>query len=232
MAKRPVSGARGVVRDARAFEERRCLNRAQIGVLIVHLRRVVRAAPRDEMLLAEAIVWLRVRDAFAVLLLLLSGLRRFELCGLTVGDFNAASAKLLAVGKGKLLDHVPLPQPAVDLLLDWLAFKRLRGESLGPEAPLFCASGADEGGGFMSVSALRLRWKIVLAEAGLPTTFGVHATRHAAGLLVYAHTGGDLGKTARFLRHRDTATTSRHYMHIDGDQLRRELSTVDEWRSS
>jgi integrase len=230
MARRPESKARGDIHDARAFEESRCPSRDQIAKLVNYLHTIIRSAPRERELLAEDGVWLKVRDAFAVLALLLTGLRRFEFCGLTTGAFDASAAKLHVVGKGRVRDYVPLPDGAVRVLSDWLALKALRGESTQADAPMFCATGVGDGA-FMSFGALRLRWRRVLGAAGLPTGFGIHAARHAAGLIVYAATGGDLGKTARFLRHRDTAVTSRFYMHIDADALRRELATVDVWRA-
>ena len=41
---------------------------------------------------------------------------------------------------------------------------------------------------------------------------------------------GSIEKTARFLRHRDTATTAKHYLHIDAEELRGELSQIEIWR--
>ena len=229
MARRPESRARGEIDDVRAREATTVFGLSQIAILFTHLWTVVRAAPRSRELLAEDGVWLRARDAFAFLLLLLTGLRRFEFCRLTCDDFVAADARLWVVGKGRVRDYVPLPEPAVQLLRDWFGIKELRGESVAGDAPLFCATGIG-GGEFLSFSALRLRWKQVLAEAGLPVTFGLHATRHTAGLLAFAATGS-IEKTARFLRHRDTATTARHYLHVDADALRAELSAITLWRS-
>ena len=108
-----------------------------------------------------------------------------------------------------------------------MALKTIRGESLDADAPLFCATGVK--GGFLSFSALRLRWKHLLRELGLPDHYGIHSTRHAAGMIVFAQTEF-IEKTARFLRHRDTATTAKHYLHIDADDLRKELSTIEIWR--
>jgi integrase len=229
VARRAESRARGDIHDVRQREATTVFGRSQRALLFAHLWGIVRTAPRTRELLVEDGVWIRLRDAFAFLVLLLTGLRRFEFCGLTCGAFVAADAKLWVVGKGKVKDYVPLPEPAVQLLARWLDLKMLRRESVDRGAPLFCATGIG-GGEFLSLSALRLRWKQALAEAGLPTTFGLHATRHTAGLLAFAATGS-IEKTARFLRHRDTATTARHYLHIDPDSLRAELSAVDLWRS-
>jgi integrase len=227
VAKRPASKARGPVRDVRALEERRCMPRAMISVLTVHLRTIASAIPRDPTMLVETNIWLRLRDAYAFLSLLLTGLRRFEFCGVTCGDVDLALCRLWTIGKGKNRDFVPLSDQATGLLSAWLDCKSLRGESVDAEAPLFCATGVG-GSGFLSFGALRLRWKRVLVEAGLPEHYGVHATRHAAGLLVYAQTSS-IEKTARFLRHRSVSTTARHYLHIDADELRRELSVADLW---
>jgi integrase len=227
MAKRPQSRAKRDVRDVRAFEEKRCMSKRAIAILIGWLRAEIKNAARDKALLVEDRIWIATRDAFAFLFLLFTALRRFEFCATTCGDVDLQNSKLATLGKGNLRDFVPLPDQAVSLIRELLALKKIRGESLAPDAPLFCATGSQ--GGFLSFSALRLRWKRLLRELKLPEHFGLHSTRHAAGMLVFAQTQS-IEKTARFLRHRDTATTARHYLHVDVDDLRKELSSVDLWR--
>jgi integrase len=225
VARRPRSKASGPVRDVRALEEKRCLPRPLIVALVGHLRQVAAAVPRKAEMLAETTIWLRLRDAVGILLLLRTGLRRFEFLSLTCGDVDLDRGRLWVVGKNNNRDFVPLTDQAIALLTDWFACKRLRGESVDTEAPLFSATGPNESEGFMSFSALRLRWKKLLVDARLPTSYGIHSTRHAAGLIVFGHAG--LEKTSRFLRHRSLTTTAKHYLHIDADELRRELSTID-----
>lgn len=229
MARRPRSHSKREMHDVRAFEETRCLSKDAIARIIHRLHAKVRELAADPLLPCSSGRWLEIRDAFAFLVLLLSGLRRFEFCAAVCGDIDFATGKLWTVGKGNIRDFVPLSDQAILLLREWLRLKSLRGESTEHDQPLFCATGAQ--GGFLSFSALRLRWKQILHELDLPEHFGIHATRHAAGMLVFAQTGS-IEKTARFLRHRDTATTAKHYLHIDADDLRRELSSIEMWKES
>jgi integrase/recombinase XerC len=227
MARRPRSHSKHELRDVSEFEEKRLMTKTALALLVQHLYRKIAEATRDDALLREDRIWIEIRDAFAVLFLLLTALRRFEFCASTCGDVDLENAKLWATGKGNLRNFVPLPEQAITLIKEWLALKATRGESLAKDAPLFCATGPQ--GGFLSFSALRLRWKKLLREIGLPKHFGLHSTRHAAGMLVFAQTES-IEKTARFLRHRDTATTARHYLHVDVDELRKELSSIELWR--
>jgi integrase len=227
MASRPRSLSKHGVRDVRGAERKRCMTKHAIAILFAELRKKIATAVREKAVLAETRVWIEIRDAFAILFLLLTALRRFEFCGTTCGDVDLESAELRTIGKGNLLDNVPLPVQAVALIREWFALKEIRGESLDADAPLFCATGSQ--GGFLSFSALRLRWKKLLHELCLPEHYGIHSTRHAAGMVVFAQTQS-IEKTARFLRHRDTATTARHYLHVDVDDLRRELSSIEIWR--
>jgi integrase len=227
VAERPQSKAKGPVRDVRAREERRRLSREHLHRLAAYLYRVFFATLVDEALIGEDEVWRQLRDAFLVLLYLLTGVRRFEGAGLTHGDVDLLGGKLWVIGKGGIRDFVPLAAPAVRVLERWAELKKMRGEPTDQAAPLFASTGI--AGGFLSVAALRLRWKRVLRDAGLPTFYGVHALRHTAGMLVFASTAS-LEKTARFLRHRNTKITAEYYLHLDPDELRNDLAAIELWR--
>jgi len=212
VAKVVESKSKKDVRDVRAFEEKRVLAIPQALLLEQTLARQITSGD-----------WSSQQDAFAFRTLLRTGLRRFEFCKLRVGDF--VGDRLHVIGKGNLRDFVPLPEPAVTTLSQWLVVKQEKGESVESKAFLFLG----RGDGPMSFSLLRLRWKKMLALAGLKDHYGLHTLRHTAGLLVYAATG-DLAKTARFLRHTDTKTTADFYLHVDADQLRADLSKIDVWK--
>jgi integrase len=228
MAERPQSRARGAVRDVRAFEEKRVLKREHVAALMAYLFGIINVAALDAVVLAEDSVWLPLRNAFLIAILLLTGLRRFECCALSCGDIDLANGRLWVIGKGRAKDFVPLPAMAITLLTKWLDLKRRRGESTICDAALFAVTGRGAGG-FLSLSALRLVWKGTLAACGVPQRYGLHSARHAAGMLIFAETGS-IEKTARFLRHRSVRVTSEFYLHLDADELRRELSEIDLWR--
>jgi integrase len=223
MASRPRSRSSHPINDVRAFEEKRCFSKNALTMIIQHLHRCLETIPREKSYISEMQIWLELRDAFAFMFLFLTGLRRFEFCACTCGDVDLMNGKLFTVGKGNISDFVPLSDQAIVLLREWIDLKKAKRESITKESPLFCSTGAE--GGFLSFSALRLRWKRLMRELHLPEHYGIHATRHSAGMLVFAQTGS-IEKTARFLRHRDTSTTARHYLHIDIDSLRREISEI------
>jgi integrase len=229
VAARPESSARGDVRDVRQFESERCFTLRQTRLLVAYLWSIVKDAPSAPELLAENTIWLPLRDALAILFLLATALRRFEFCRAVVGDVDFDEARLLVIGKSKIKDNVPLSADVLALIRRWLDLKRLRGESTAPDAPLFCATGESRGT-FLSLSALRLRWKKVLADVGLSTEYGIHTTRHTAGLILLSETKS-LEKVSRFLRHQKLSTTETFYRHVDADELRREISKIDLWRS-
>jgi integrase len=169
--------------------------------------------------------WLAVRNVYLVRVLLRSGFRRFEMHRARCADAVLDKGEFWTVGKGNIRDYVPLPASGINTLAAWLDRKRAVGESTSPRAFLFVTR-ADEP---LSFGMIRLIWKEALGHAGLPLIYGIHTTRHTAGLIVFAQTGS-LEKTARFLRHRSLATTARFYLHIDSDALRRELAAVDVWK--
>jgi integrase len=206
------------------------LPRVHVASLFAFVSKVMQRAPTDAAALAEDAVWLPIRNGFIAATLLLAGLRRFELCTLTCGDIDFDRGRLWVIGKGKVRDFVPLPDVAVEMLRRWLALKRTRGESVTAAAPLFATTGAGAGS-FVSISALRLLWRDTLTAAGVPDSYTLHSARHAAGMLVFAHTGS-IERVARFLRHRSIRVTSEFYLHIDPEELRRQLSDIPEWRAS
>jgi len=220
MARLVESRSKKPVRDVRAFEEDRCLTLPQAIQLEEYISSAIQP-PHDW----PSVDRLFLRDAYAIRILLRTGLRRFEFCKLRCGDFVPEEGKLWTVGKGNIKDFVPLPDAAVATIREWLALKAAHGESVAPRAFLFVG----RGDGPLSFSSLRNSWKAVLKGAGLLDKYGLHTLRHTAGLIVWAKTE-NLEKTARFLRHVDTATTSRFYLHIDAVKLRAELSEVELWK--
>lgn len=227
MAKLIESKSKKPVRDVRAFEEDRCLTLKEVGVLEETLQREIKEAlQRDPG--ADNAAWVRLRDAYAIRTILRCGLRRFEFLKIRCGDVDLDEGKLWVVGKGNIKDNVPLPDPAIETLRAWLEAKeRFAGESVASSAFLFCVRmGVDEP---MSFSTLRLHWKEILRKAGLDQKYGLHALRHTAGLIVFGRTRS-IEETARFLRHTDIATTARHYLHVDAEKLRKELSDTNLWR--
>jgi len=154
------------------------------------------------------------RDAAVVAVLYASGLRRAELCGLDLDDFDPAECVLtVRAGKGRQDRRVFLARGACDLVREWI---EARGEEAGP---LFCpVSAAGE------VRTTRLRGESVLyilkkrqREAGLDGITPHDFRRgYVSGLLA---AGVDVFTVQRMAGHADAVTTARYDRR--GDEARR-----------
>lgn len=116
-----------------------------------------------------------IRDVAIVRLLHNAALRRREVCGLRVRDFEPNRGTVAALRKGKReRETLLVGTMATKSIQAWLPH---RG-AVGPDDPLFVRM--RPGGGVMSGEAIRLllakRWK----QAGLRGTCRPHGLRHAA----------------------------------------------------
>ena len=130
--------------------------------------RAVAAHPRDHAIIAMALG---------------TGLRISEILGLNVGDVFApngtpkARVRIRAeIAKGGRAADVFLPTRLVPKLRVLWRFKKSRGESLEPDAPLFCSQSRRR----LSVRRVQTAWAAWQREAGLDRTYPFHALRHYA----------------------------------------------------
>lgn len=141
-----------------------------------------------------------------------SGLRRQEACDLVLAGLDFEHETIRVVGKGGKARTVPLTEPAVDALREWLRDGRPRLASGAPEpavrAPVFLS----RSGGPMDGSAV---YRIVAAQlrrAG--RAGGPHLLRHAAATHLLEGPGGADGAHLRvvqeILGHGSLATTQRY----------------------
>lgn len=152
-----------------------------------------------------------VRNAVMVELLLGTGLRVSELCALRTGDLYLQDGRadvLVRRGKGGKARMVAISGRLAAYLRQYL-------EGVEPNGPLFVS----ERGGHLTRSAVHRVWKTALERAGLPTSWGVHATRHSYAVEVYRRTR-DLRLTQRLLGHANVATTTVYANLLDEDVRR------------
>ncbi len=151
--------------------------------------------------------WRRRRDDAVLELLYGSGLRVGELCGLQVSSVSVTAGAANVWGKGSKERRVPISEPAVAALRQWLA---IRHDVLPPEAGdvLF----GNERGRPLTPRDVR---RIVDRRSPAPTH--PHALRHtfATHLL---DGGADLRAVQELLGHTDVATTQR-YTHVSRERL-------------
>ncbi len=151
--------------------------------------------------------WRRRRDDAVLELLYGSGLRVGELCGLQVSSLALSSGVATVWGKGAKERRVPLSDPAVRAVAEWLA---IRSDVLPVDAGdvLF----GNERGRPLTPRDVR---RIIDRRSPSPTH--PHALRHtfATHLL---DGGADLRAVQELLGHTDVATTQR-YTHVSRERL-------------
>ena len=159
-----------------------------------------------------------LRDSVALELLYGAGLRASELCSLSVDDVDLALGLVRPRGKGNKQRVVPIGEPAVLAMRQYLERGRvplLRGE--GHAALMVGNSGRP-----LTRMALFALVKRRAAAAGLDPSVSPHTLRHAFATHL-VHGGADLRAVQEMLGHASIATTE-IYTHVGQPALQR---TVD-----
>ncbi|MGH9189011.1 MAG: tyrosine-type recombinase/integrase [Acidimicrobiales bacterium] len=153
---------------------------------------------------------LAVRDRSIVELLYGSGLRVAELCGLRLDDVDLRRGRLVVWGKGSKQRQLPMSEPSVEAVREWIDRGRPRLVTPGsPAEALFL----NRPGRRLTPRDVR---RVLDRRASRPTH--PHALRHtfATHLL---DGGADLRAVQELLGHADLATTQL-YTHVSKERLR------------
>jgi len=187
--------AAGLVREnpARGLEgfKDSAKDRAPRALSTPELRRLLREARRTENPLHRAVI----------IVLLNTGLRASELCGLRLKDLELSErkGKIFVRGKGEKMREVPLNAEARRALWEWLSVRpQVAADALfvGRRGPLTPAG----------------LWRIVKKlgrQAGLEEVHP-HLLRHTFATRLLREAGADLVQVAALLGHEDIATTARY----------------------
>ncbi len=167
--------------------------------------------------------FLAARDRAMLELMYSSGLRLSELVGLDLlspdrpanpahGHVDFEAGEVLVFGKGGKTRKVPVGQPALQALRDWLLTR-----SQGIKNDSCPAMFVNKKGGRISGRTVQRRFAQLAIEAGLPTGVHPHMLRHsfASHLL---QSSGDLRAVQELLGHAQIATTQ-VYTHLDFQRL-------------
>ncbi len=153
-------------------------------------------------------------------LMLVTGLRIGEALRLNAEDAGRAKVEIRVKGwtregeKRERMKTVYMPKALQEHLTQYLRFKRRKGESLEPAAPLFVSR---EGTRLSSRQAQR-DFKKWLKEAGIEGQLTPHALRHTAATKLMKRTG-NAKLVQRYLGHSDVATTLRFYVDVFPEDL-------------
>ena len=170
-----------------------------------------------------------LRDRAVVEVLYGSGLRVSELCGLRVTDVDLSRRRLTVWGKGAKQRIVPLSDPAVDVLGEWLRWGREQHRA-ATAPPDRTGHATDDPSGdathgppdrlFTNLRGKPLSPRDVrrILDRRAPAPTHPHALRHtfATHLL---DGGADLRVVQELLGHSDLATTQ-IYTHVSKERLR------------
>jgi len=155
-------------------------------------------------------------------LMLVTGLRLGEALRLNVEDASRTKVDVQVKGwtrNGEKLARfkiVYFPKDLQERLARFLRFKRRRGESLAPAAPLFVSRESAR----LSCRQTQRDFKKWLKEAGIEGEFTPHALRHTAATKLLKRTG-NAKLVQRYLGHSDVATTLRFYVDVFPEDLKR-----------
>jgi integrase/recombinase XerC len=157
---------------------------------------------------------LDLRDRAVLELLYATGIRVGELCGLDIDDLDRDRRTVQVLGKGGKERVVPVGDPAVRAVEDWLRGGRpaLAGDRSG--AALFLGA---RGGRLHPTSARRLVHARI-AEVGDVPDVSPHGLRHSAATHLLEG-GADLRSVQEILGHASLRTTQL-YTHVSAERLR------------
>lgn len=141
-----------------------------------------------------------------------AGLRVSELCGLEVADIYLRNATIVVLGKGSKYRTVPLGEPAVDALAQYL---QVRKGYLTPNSPSTKAFIKKTGKALTPRDVRRILDKYPLEDG---TKMHPHQLRHAYATHLLVG-GADVRSVQELLGHTSVTTTER-YTHITQDHLR------------
>ncbi len=149
------------------------------------------------------------RDVAILLLLLDTGLRASELCGLDVGDADQQTSSLMVLGKGNKTRKVYICRP-VRLAL-WNYLQRDRGEVAAGD-PLFLARGGDR----MTRNGLFQMVDRLAGQAGLSGSAGCHKIRRTYAIN-FLRRGGNLYELQKLMGHTDLTVLRRYVKYGESD---------------
>jgi integrase/recombinase XerC len=140
------------------------------------------------------------RDYALFLLLLENALRRSEVVGMTVGDFDPDTRTIAIRGKGRgsQKETVTLSPASVAAIRSYLSGG---GCALRADAPLFVNVSPACYGRALTADGLYKIVREYTMEAGLPVRLSPHRLRHTAITLALDAAGGDIRRVQRLSRH-------------------------------
>ncbi len=156
------------------------------------------------------------RDRAILRLLWDNALRRGEIAGCDVGDFDGACNRLQIYGKGRggQSEWVDLACPTYAAIATWLDARNLPP----PSAPLFINLDRANKGTRLSTTSIYKIVRSTAAVAGIPKLMSPHRVRHSSITAALDATDGNVREVQRLSRHRNLETLTRYDDNRKGHQ--------------
>ena len=155
------------------------------------------------------------RDCAIVEVLYASGARVSELCGLDLDDIDYSRNTIRVLGKGNKERTIPLGNPAIKALTDWIKNGRPEIQSDKSAGAVFLGS---RGKRIDQRTVRTIVYEALTALEGMER-LGPHALRHTAATHLLEG-GADLRTVQEILGHASLATTQ-IYTHVSTDRLQK-----------
>ena len=155
------------------------------------------------------------RDCAIVEVLYASGARVSELCGLDLGDIDYQRNTIRVIGKGDKQRMIPLGNPAMKALADWLKNGRAEIAKDGSAQAVFLGA---RGARIDQRTVRTVVYEALSALEGVER-MGPHALRHSAATHLLEG-GADLRTVQEILGHASLATTQ-IYTHVSTERLQK-----------
>lgn len=153
-------------------------------------------------------------------LMFATGLRIGETISLNVGDVQGKNL-IAIIGKGDKLREIPLSKAIQTKIDQFLSWKKRKGESLAPDAPLFYSRKH----GRLTNRAIQFDLDRWVKRAGLEGKYSPHALRHTVGFELMRKTR-NIRQVQEFLGH-SSITTTQIYTHVTKEELRQCAELLD-----
>jgi len=148
-----------------------------------------------------------VRDWMILHIALDAGLRVSEICALRIRDLildREVASVVVRDGKGHKKRGVRIGEPLRNHLEQFLAWKRLQGESVSAGAPLLTSRRT---GKALTRTAVYRVFKEVAETVGLPARFSIHSCRHTYASMLYRSSEFNIRLVQKQLGHSSIQTT-------------------------
>ena len=145
-----------------------------------------------------------IRDKAILLLLWGNALRRSELVGINIGDYDAQQGLVAIAGKGRAnqKELVTLGQNTIVALNEWLSYRK----ETNPTSPLFTAVQSRFWGRRLTTHAVYLLVQKYCELAGVKKTMSPHRIRHSSITAALDATDGNVRRVQKLSRHTNINT--------------------------